>query len=236
MRTLLLTLLIALALPSVAVAQVADALRSDPVYVDPEAELAGEIDADALRERIREEGAAPIYIAVVPGTGDPQQALRRCLRLGRGLTQRAELDDRRPHLFRPAELDGAHHRYRKPHYPVVIADVAVEMRLQRAAEQHLPAAVDRLAREVGRRDAPQRPLAERRDRGLLVRLPAQPALGLQALGDVAPDGEQHGAFVVVDDPQLISPTNSLPSRRSPYARAENRSGCSSWKYSAVLRS
>lgn len=80
MRTLVLAVLILLALPTAAIAQVseaADALRSDPVYVDPQAELAGQIDADALRQKIREEGAAPIYIAVLPGNGDPNATLQQ---------------------------------------------------------------------------------------------------------------------------------------------------------------
>jgi hypothetical protein len=79
-RALLLALLLVLAVPSAAAAQLSEAareLRSDPVYVDPQAELAGAIDADALRERISKEGAAPIYIAVVPDMGDPQQALQQ---------------------------------------------------------------------------------------------------------------------------------------------------------------
>ncbi len=41
------------------------------------------------------------------------------------------------------------------------------------AERH-PDPLGRLAREVARRDAAQRALAERGDRGLLVGLPAQP--------------------------------------------------------------
>lgn len=41
------------------------ALRSDPVYVDPAAEKAGEVDANAVRAAIRS-GSAPIYVAVLP--------------------------------------------------------------------------------------------------------------------------------------------------------------------------
>jgi hypothetical protein len=36
-------------------------------------------------------------------------------------------------------------------------------------------------------------------------------------------------------PQLISPTNSDPSRRRPHASLEKRSGCSVAKYSSMLR-
>jgi hypothetical protein len=66
------------------------------------------------------------------------------------------------------------------------------------AERH-PDALGRLAGEVRRRDAAQRALAERGDRGLLLGLAAQPPLGLEPLRDVAPDGEQHRARLVVDD-------------------------------------
>jgi hypothetical protein len=56
--------------------EAARALRSDPVYVDPSAELADAVDAGALRERIRASGAAPIYIAVLPESGSPEATLR----------------------------------------------------------------------------------------------------------------------------------------------------------------
>ena len=55
MRALALAVLLLLALPGVAAAQVdeaANALKSDPVYVDPGAELADQVDAAALRARI----------------------------------------------------------------------------------------------------------------------------------------------------------------------------------------
>src|SRR3954447_5962206 len=55
---------------------VAAKLRTDPVYVDPSAELAGSVDADALRARIRDSGAAPMYIAVLPASGSPAETLR----------------------------------------------------------------------------------------------------------------------------------------------------------------
>jgi hypothetical protein len=66
------------------------------------------------------------------------------------------------------------------------------------AQRH-PDALGGLARQVRGRDAAQRALPERRDRRLLVRLPAQPPLGLQPLRDVAADGEQHRPLLVVDD-------------------------------------
>ena len=58
-------------LPSAAVAQdvlqeSVRGLRENPVYVHPNAESADEIDADALRARIRETGAAPLWIVVLP--------------------------------------------------------------------------------------------------------------------------------------------------------------------------
>jgi hypothetical protein len=77
-RTLLLALVALLALPGAAAAQVldaADALRSDSVYVDPEAERAGDVDAAALR---REIGAKPVFIAVLPASaveGSPGRTL-----------------------------------------------------------------------------------------------------------------------------------------------------------------
>ena len=46
--------------------QVAGRLRADPVYVDPDAELAGRIDANALRDKIRSSGAEPMFVAVLP--------------------------------------------------------------------------------------------------------------------------------------------------------------------------
>src|SRR3954469_14262908 len=55
----------------------AEALRRDPVYVAPGAELAGQIDADALREKIHSSGASPMYVAVLPGdaAASPDEAL-----------------------------------------------------------------------------------------------------------------------------------------------------------------
>ena len=49
------------------VEEAATALRSDPVYVHPDAESAlSDADAEALRERIASSNAGPLYIAIVP--------------------------------------------------------------------------------------------------------------------------------------------------------------------------
>jgi hypothetical protein len=78
MRALLAALLALLALPAVAAAQVseaASALQTDPVYVDPDAELAAEVDAAALRSAI---GQSPTYVAVLPASavqGSPGRTL-----------------------------------------------------------------------------------------------------------------------------------------------------------------
>jgi len=55
----------------------AEALRRDPVYVAPGAELAGQVDVDALRDRIRSSGASPMYVAVLSGdaAASPDEAL-----------------------------------------------------------------------------------------------------------------------------------------------------------------
>ena len=47
--------------------QAASRLRSDPVYVDPEADVADDVDADGLRQRIRASNA-PIFVAVLPAS------------------------------------------------------------------------------------------------------------------------------------------------------------------------
>jgi len=90
LRTLAL-LFLALAFPAVAEAQVstgvlaeaADALRSDTVYVDPDAERAlTSEEADDLRAQIRRANAGPIRIAILPESaadeagGDPSAAAR----------------------------------------------------------------------------------------------------------------------------------------------------------------
>jgi hypothetical protein len=53
-----------------------DALKSDPVYVDPDAELASQVDAGALRARIKSAGAAPMFIAVLPADASSGSAGR----------------------------------------------------------------------------------------------------------------------------------------------------------------
>src|SRR5215212_232610 len=74
LRPLLLALLLALiAAPAAsaqdAVSAAADALATDPVYVDPSAERAlSDEEADALRRRIEERNAGPLYVAVLPAS------------------------------------------------------------------------------------------------------------------------------------------------------------------------
>jgi hypothetical protein len=70
-RALLLAAILLLATPAASPAQdavqtAASALRSDPVYVAPDAELAAQVDAAALRARIASAGATPMFIAVLP--------------------------------------------------------------------------------------------------------------------------------------------------------------------------
>jgi hypothetical protein len=82
---LALILVLALAAAPVAAAQslddVAAALRSDPVYVDPDAEAPfDEGDADDLRAAIAD-GGGRMYVAVLPSTaGDPDEVLRALAR------------------------------------------------------------------------------------------------------------------------------------------------------------
>ncbi|HEX8102534.1 MAG TPA: hypothetical protein VF533_07980 [Solirubrobacteraceae bacterium] len=64
----------------------AAALQSDPVYVSPDADPGlSAAEADALRQRIQESGAAPMYVAVLaPGAenttgGDLQETLQRLI-------------------------------------------------------------------------------------------------------------------------------------------------------------
>jgi len=95
-RALLLSLLLLLALPSAAQAgelidRAVEGLRSDNVYVDPEADpTLTEGEADGLRNRIADERAGPMYVVVAPeeisaeAGGDPAAALRDIgLALGR---------------------------------------------------------------------------------------------------------------------------------------------------------
>jgi hypothetical protein len=72
LRLLLLLTVAALALPSVAAAgpildRTAEALSSNPVYVDPQADTTiSEAEAEQLRGRIEASDAVPLYIAIVP--------------------------------------------------------------------------------------------------------------------------------------------------------------------------
>jgi hypothetical protein len=65
----------------------AESLRSDPVYVDPEAERAiSEREAERLRRAIMREDAGPLYLAILPAAaaneagGDPDAALLELFR------------------------------------------------------------------------------------------------------------------------------------------------------------
>jgi hypothetical protein len=87
-RTALVTALLVFVLCPVAFAQgtlseAAGALRDTPVYVDPDAEQPlSDQEAEALKAAIRERGAGPLYVAVLPESatdeagGDPSAALR----------------------------------------------------------------------------------------------------------------------------------------------------------------
>jgi hypothetical protein len=59
------------------------ALKDDPVYVDPDAELADQVDADALRARIKSAGAAPMFIAVLPADASSGSAGRTLIEMRR---------------------------------------------------------------------------------------------------------------------------------------------------------
>lgn len=71
---LIATGLAALAFASPAAAQstvldeAAEGLRADPVYVHPGTDALTEAEADRLRDAIEEEGAAPVSIAILPGS------------------------------------------------------------------------------------------------------------------------------------------------------------------------
>jgi hypothetical protein len=67
------------------VTDVAGALRKDPVYVDPDAELAGQVDAAALRARIEAEGASPMFVAVLPASAVEGSAGRTLIALREAL-------------------------------------------------------------------------------------------------------------------------------------------------------
>src|SRR5829696_322785 len=87
-RTTVLALVLWLAIAADSLAQstlsdAASALRSDSVYVDPDAERAlSEAEADSLRDAIARARAGPLYLAVLPDEaageagGDPGAALR----------------------------------------------------------------------------------------------------------------------------------------------------------------
>src|SRR3954451_14571500 len=80
-----------LALPGAARAQmdeVARALRIDPVYGDPDAQLAEQVKEDTLRDKIVGERAAPMFIAVLPASATEQSAGRTLLDLRRQVGER----------------------------------------------------------------------------------------------------------------------------------------------------
>ena len=90
MRLLFVALLATLVLAPAAAAQrsslveaAAEALRSDPVFVHPDAEMRlSTEEAEALRQRIEERGAGPMYVAILPGEasreagGSPEGAIQ----------------------------------------------------------------------------------------------------------------------------------------------------------------
>jgi hypothetical protein len=63
------------------------ALKGDPVYVDPDAELADQVDADALRARIKSAGAAPMFIAVLPADASSGSAGRTLIAMRQDVGQ-----------------------------------------------------------------------------------------------------------------------------------------------------
>ena len=88
MRALALVIVALLLAPASAWAQggvqtAANALQGDPVYIDPGAELADQVDADALRARIDSAGAAPMFIAVLPASAVQDSAGRTLIALRR---------------------------------------------------------------------------------------------------------------------------------------------------------
>ena len=67
--------------------QAAQALRTTPVYVDPDAERAiSEDEAERLLQAIRDNDAGPLYVALLPASaaaeagGDPEAALAELAR------------------------------------------------------------------------------------------------------------------------------------------------------------
>jgi hypothetical protein len=85
MRLLALVVVAVLAFAAPAGAQsvnaAANALKDDPVYVAPDAELASQVDADALAARIESAGAAPLFIAVLPQSSQVNSAGRTLIAL-----------------------------------------------------------------------------------------------------------------------------------------------------------
>ncbi len=80
MRTIALAVLAALPIQEAgAVEEAAEALRSDPVYVDAGAERAlSESEADELRDRITASGV-PVFVAVLPAAAAPDDAAAAAL-------------------------------------------------------------------------------------------------------------------------------------------------------------
>jgi hypothetical protein len=84
-----------------AIEEAAQALRSTPVYVDPDAERAiSEGEVERLGEAIREHDAGPMYLALLPASaadeagGDPEAALRElALAVGEPGTYAAVIGD-----------------------------------------------------------------------------------------------------------------------------------------------
>src|SRR4051794_12307003 len=85
MRLLALVVVAVLAFSAPAGAQsvnaAANALKGDPIYIAPDAELASQVDADALQARIKSAGAAPLYIAVLPQSAQVNSAGRTLIAL-----------------------------------------------------------------------------------------------------------------------------------------------------------
>lgn len=111
----LLAVLVMLAFPATAAAQGVEeavlSLASDPVYVADGAELAGQVDANALRDRIGED---PVFVAVLPAgaaEGSPGRTLI-AVREALGLNGRYALvvgDDLRTLPAEPGEQARADH-------------------------------------------------------------------------------------------------------------------------------
>src|SRR5687767_12640900 len=86
MRALILTFALQLLVAPAAAAQstldrAAQALESDPVYVDPQAENAiSSSEASALRRRVEEEAPGVLRIAILPGSAGPPEQVTRGLR------------------------------------------------------------------------------------------------------------------------------------------------------------